>query len=190
MKYKINLLDKLLKKERDSRAQKLRGLIYSVLSLGVLFLVLFQATLEVKSMVRVIDFEEAKLAKITAEYQKYKETIMVVNKSDIELLDRLQNNRIFWTKKLAVTAHYLPSDYWIEKLDFNKKLYNVNGYGYINPEQKQLITVDDYLNLLRVDSTFNDDFNLTYLNSIVRTDEKNGVERVMFEFSSQRGGGN
>ena len=59
MKYKINLLDKLLKKERHDRAQKLRGVIYSALSIGVLLLVLFQAALEVKSMVQIIDFEEA-----------------------------------------------------------------------------------------------------------------------------------
>jgi hypothetical protein len=79
-------------------------------------------------------------------------------------------------------AYHLPENYWITDFSYNGTVYNVKGYGYITPHQEQLITVDDYLNLLREDKKFSDVFKAIFMNSVVRTDE-GYRERVSFEYS-------
>ena len=74
-----------------------------------------------------------------------------------------------------------------KRFGYKSPIYKVVGYGYISPEQEQLITLDGYLNELRGDSTFADKFIVTYLNSTVREDE-HGKKRVSFDFSSEKRG--
>lgn len=184
MKYTINLIQDLLVEEKREKRRKLRQLTYFTTAMAILVTALFYTTLQVLSMRQMIEFEKEKLAKIEEEYRKYQATSMIVNRSDIELLDKLQRDRVFWTEKLAATALHLPDEYWIEKIGFSNT-YKVSGYGLIEPEQEQLITVDDYLNLLRADTTFNYDFPIVFLNAVTRTDEGKTM-RVSFELSSNR----
>lgn len=80
-----------------------------------------------------------------------------------------------------------PNPYWITSFGYNRTQFIVKGYGLISPEQEQLITIDDYLNNLRKDSSFSDVFTNCYLNSTVRQDD--GVkERVSFDFSAEKPG--
>ncbi len=188
MKYTINFVRKIREEEKKVEARRLRTLTLSVICFGALCLGIFYSALQIFEMEQTLQDERDKLARIEAEYRKYRATEMIVNKADIELLDYLQNGRIFWTKKLAAMAFHLPDNYWITSFGYGRNLYKVNGYGYISPEQEQLITLDDYLNELRKDSTFNDDFIVTFLNSTVRQDEK-GKKRVSFDFSSNKRGG-
>ncbi len=184
MKYSVNMIQDLLKEEKRIKIRTLRRVTYMLLAFGILLLALFYAALKFLYMKQLIDFEQAKLDKIEEEYNKYQNISMVVNRMDIELLDKLQHDRIFWTKKLVATALYLPENYWIEEIYYDK-IYSVNGYGYTVPEQKQLITMDSYLNMLRKDSTFNNDFTTTSLNLVVRNDEDN-IERVLFKLSASK----
>ncbi len=110
-----------------------------------------------------------------------------MNKADIELLDKLQNSRVFWTKKLMVMAHCLPANFWIKRLDYGKKMLTVEGYGYISPQQQQLITLDEYLHALRQDGMFNDVFKSVYLNSTIRNDDEQRRARVSFSYSAAEG---
>lgn len=183
MKYQINLVRKLRSEEVQAGHRKFQTLVLITICFGVLALSVFFASLQVLRMMLVLHNEQNKLARIETEYAKYKETRMIVDKSDIELLDKLQNGRIFWTKKLASMAFYLPENYWITDFGYNAALYNVKGYGYISPKQEQLITLDDYLNQLRADSNFCDIFKTTYLNSTIRNDE-GGRQRVSFDYSA------
>jgi hypothetical protein len=189
MKYRANLIKEILKEEKIQKARSLRRVLYSWTAFGILALVMLDATFKVINMRQLISFEQEKLDKIVAEYETYQKTEMTVNRMDIELLDQLQHNRVFWTKKLAATALYLPEQYWIENISFSTK-YEVSGYGYMVPEQKQLMTIDSYLNFLRADTTFNDDFPISFLDAVVRADEDEkgkSVERVLFELSATKG---
>ncbi len=188
MKYRANLITEILKEEKVQKAKSLRRIFYSWIAFGVLALVILDASFKVIKMNQLISFEQEKLDRIVAEYETYKATEMTINRMDIELLDNLQNNRIFWTKKLASTARYLPDQYWIEKISFNNK-YEVSGFGYTVPEQQQLMTLDSYLNFLRADTTFNDDFPISFLKAVVRADEDEkgtSIERVLFELSATK----
>ncbi len=187
MKYSINLVRKLREEEKRAEARRLRTVVLSFICFGALCLALIYSAFQVLDMERVLQDERNKLARIEAEYRKYQKTRMIVTKADIELLDGLQNGRIFWTKKLAAMAFHLPENYWITRFGYKSPTYKVDGFGYISPEQEQLITLDNYLNKLRNDSTFADKFIVTFLNSTVREDER-GKMRVSFDFSSENRG--
>jgi Tfp pilus assembly protein PilN len=183
MKYSINLVRTMRIEERRAEARRVRVLTLSGICFGVLALAVFYTVLDVFMMETTLRDEREKLARIEQEYKRYKETTMIVNKADIELLNQLQSGRIFWTKKLAAMASHLPENYWITDFNFGQSSFDVKGYGYITGDQRQLVTIDDYLNLLRADSTFNDVFTKVYFNSTERTDEGDR-ERVSFHYSA------
>ncbi|MBN2037672.1 MAG: hypothetical protein JW768_13105 [Chitinispirillaceae bacterium] len=183
MKFKLNLIRELLAEQRAREAvrRKVAALVavcYSLLGI-ILVYGIFQ-TFMMRSM--VID-ERTRLAVVTEEYQHYKATEMIVSKADVELLDRLQRSRIFWTKKLLAMANYLPGNYWITEFGYDRTAFGVDGYGYISEKQEQLITLHDYLDGLRKEPTFNDVFPSIYLNSTIRKDDKQNRRRVSFSYS-------
>ncbi|MBN1306860.1 MAG: hypothetical protein JXA18_03015 [Chitinispirillaceae bacterium] len=191
MKYRINLVERIRQQEKQEQVQKSTATLITVLSFVLLFLACTYAASTVLKMRTALEAERRKLDRIEAEYRKYQETRMIVDKADIELLDRLQTGRIFWTKKLAAMAFHLPNrppnPYWITRFSYNKGVLNVKGYGLISPMQEQLITIDDYLNNLRADTAFSDVFGSCHFNSTVLNDE-GGRERVSFDYSAEKKG--
>ena len=183
MKYAINLIRTLRIEERKTEIKRVRMLSLTTISLAILALALFYSALQVVMMENTLKEEREKLARIESDYKRYQETTMIVNKADIELLNQLQSERIFWTKKLAAMAYHLPENYWITDFGYSQSMFEVKGYGYITESQRQLVTIDDYLNLLRADTTYRDVFKEIYLNSTERKDEE-GRERVSFHYSS------
>ena len=183
MKYAINLVRQIRLEEK--KAIQLQNRIFTLAAScsGVLFIAILIMVFQILAMRTILSTEKQELNRITTEYGKYRATRMVIDKADIERLDSLQSNRIFWTKKLAAMAYHLPNNYWITKFGFDGKVMKVSGYGYISTQQEQLITLDDYLNKLRVDSTYKDIFATTYFNAVARSDDKER-SRVSFEFSS------
>jgi Tfp pilus assembly protein PilN len=185
MNYSINLVRQIRLEEQKLIKQKDRIFILAASCTAVLIIACLLFLSQVLSMESKLNVERQVLARIEQEYGKYRATRMVIDKADIERLDSLQSARIFWTKKLAALAYYLPENYWITSFKFDGKTLGVQGNGYISADQKQLITLDDYLNKLRVDSTYNDVFKTTYFNVVNRSDEE-GRSRVVFEYSSLR----
>lgn len=183
MRYGINLVRELRQKERRQHDRRRAVLVTALVSFAVLVAALTYGAANIGAMRRVIRDEREQLARIETEYHKYKETKMIVDKADLELLDRLQSNRVFWTSKLASMALHLPEDYWITGFDYRQHRFTVEGYGYISPEQRQLITLDAYLYLLRTDSSYNDVFDATALLGTERDDEHRR-RRVNFEYVS------
>lgn len=182
--YTHNLVRDQIQAEKNERKSQLLKVTLTAVFLGLLFPAVLYYVMNIITMKGVLDRERAKLHTLEEEYKKYTATRQVVDKADIELLDSLQNMRIFWTRKLAAIAQHLPDNYWITNFNYGKSNdLKVAGYGYISPQQEQLITLDDYLNRLRHDSTFNDDFRSTYLNMTRREDE-GSRDRVSFEYSA------
>jgi hypothetical protein len=187
MRYNINLIRELRADER--RASELRDRLFTIAlsCIGLIGIAAITFTFQVLGMEAKLANERTQLARIELEYSKYKTTRMVIDKADIERLDSLQANRVYWTKKLVAMAVYLPENYWIIAFGFDGKLYSVEGYGYITQKQEQLITLDEYLNKLRADQSYNDVFKLTAFNVVSRADEeKEKRERVNFKYSSSR----
>ncbi len=191
MKYAINLVKEDRIAEKRELAKSKRLFIYASICFGLLGLSFIYSVFEVLSMQRVLWEQEERLTQIETRYKKYKSTKMIVQKSDIELLNRLQSNRIFWTKKLAAMALHLPEKYRIIKFAFDGEKLTVSGYGYITPDQEQLVVLNKYLNSLREDKTYSDDFKATTFGYTERNDEKSKYKvkrRVTFEFSSTKHG--
>ncbi|MBN1982868.1 MAG: hypothetical protein JW795_15145 [Chitinivibrionales bacterium] len=187
MKYSINHIRTLRLTQKRSASIRMRVAVIIAGSLLLLAGAVGYSVVEVIAMNVVIDQEQQRYNLIETEYSKYQQTQMIINKEDIELLDGLQNNRIFWTKKLEAMASPLPENYWITRFDYTNGAFTVEGYGYISNKQEQLITLDDYLSILRKDTNFCDVFSVTRLNSTTRADE-NGKMRVSFDFTSNSNG--
>jgi hypothetical protein len=187
VRYNINLIRELRAQEHRSIELRNRLFTIALTCIGILGISSIMFTFQVLGMEAKLSNERVALAKIEQEYSKYRATRMVIDKADIERLDSLQANRIFWTKKLAAMAVYLPENYWVISFGFDGRVYRVKGYGYITEKQEQLITLDDYLNKLRADSSYSDVFKATLFEDVARSDEeKEKRERVSFDYASAR----
>lgn len=182
MKYRFNLVREIQQEQRDAERLRIRMSGFALLSFGLLGISFFFATLQTLAMQSNVRSERARLKKVVDEFQQYKSSVMFVNKSDVEMLDQLQNKRIFWTAKLVTLARYLPDNYWITRFGFTKNELSVGGYGYITPRQQQLITLDDYLARLRQDKMFNDVFKQVALTATSRNDDEQKRARVSFSY--------
>ncbi len=186
MKYSINLIENIRRDERRNRVRKNRLLFYTALSFLLFFVAVAFSYRNVEEMKSVVDKERAKLESLQAQFQKYQSTTMIVNRTDIENLNRLQGDRIFWTKKLSSIALHLPENYWITHFSYQGNIFEVQGFGYITKEQQQLMVLDTFVNQLRGDTLFNDVFTEISLASVMRSDEGE-LERVHFSVTSRGG---
>lgn len=184
--YHLNLIRDLREKERKVERQKRLSVILGLGCFGFFLLSLIYSGLTIWQMERVLTNEGKKLAYLKQEYNKYTAARLIVDKSDVELLDGLQSKGIFWTRKLAALAKHLPESYAITSFKFSRGQIDVTGNGSAGPKQDQLLILDDYLGKLRSDTAFSDVFPLVFLNSADRRD--NG--RVAFMFTCVTRGGN
>lgn len=185
MKYNINYVRSIRQEERRAERQ---GRIQAALlggGLAALSLALLYAVMQVLDMRTALAAERAELNRIAQEYRKYSEAQMTVTKADVELLSSLQERRIYWTRVIAAMAGHLPPDYWITSLEYKNNTFLVKGFGYISPQQEQLISLDTYLNDLRLDDAHAGVFPATHLKIVERRDEKQ-YQRVGFEFAAER----
>lgn len=180
--YRINLIREMREREKKAEQQRSMTATIGIACFGLFLLSLIYSGLTIWRMESVIAGEQVKLNHLKQEYQKYTAASLIVDKSDIELLNDLQGRGIFWTKKLATMAKYLPDNYSITRFTYGNNEMKVSGYGFISPQQDQLLILDGYLNRLRADSTFADVFTKLHLNSAQRTEE--GGARVAFDFSA------
>ncbi len=181
--YRINLIRELRDREKKSEKQKSLAVTIGVACFIFFLISLLYSGFTMWRMENVIGSEQLKLTRLKQEYNKYKVTQLIVDKSDIELLNELQGRGMLWTRKLATMAKHLPDNYWITRFSYANNELRVTGYGYIPPNQDQLLVIDSYLNSLRIDTSFTDQFPHVQLNSAQRTEE-NGNSRVAFDFSA------
>jgi Tfp pilus assembly protein PilN len=189
MKYKINLFREIQRIQRETQVKRIKSVGVVSVSFGLLGLAMFFTVLQIFAMKASVAEERRRLDRIQAEYQRYRTSMMIVNKSDIENLDKIQGNRIFWTRVLFAMARYLPASFWITRFEYEGQALTVEGYGYITPAQQQLIILDDYLNTLRADPQFGAVFKQVYLNSAIRNDDEDDRARVSFSFTGVAAGG-
>lgn len=181
--YQINLIRALREKERDAERKKRLTFLFFTGCFGVLILTVLYSGMTVWQMERVLKSEEKKVAYLKNEYRKYASSRLIVDKTDVELLNSLQGKGIFWTKKLAAMAKHLPESYAITRFSYQEGELQVSGWGYVTSKQDQLLILDDYLRRLRMDTTFSDIFKTIYLSRADRQSEDGG-NRVNFEFSA------
>ncbi|MDR2592478.1 MAG: hypothetical protein LBC59_06705 [Chitinispirillales bacterium] len=202
IRYSTNLMKSALAAEKRDNESRLKMALLFIVCFGALGGAAIYVYAQISLMEHTLYAERLKLLKVEAEYRNYQEEVSVVNKADVELLGRLQTNRIYWTRKLDAMARYLPEaepiSYWITKFGYNdnSKTFTVNGYGYITQRQEQLLELERYLDSLRANPSYAYIFGATYLKSAVRSDEqplrptdpRRERERVSFEYASLRKG--
>ena len=179
--YRVNLIRELRDLEVRKERKRRLTVILGVGCFGFFLLSLLYSALTMMQMERVLGREKDKVERLRLEYQKYTAAKLIVDKSDIELLNDLQGKGVFWTKKLAAMAKHLPDNYWITRFAYSENQLEVEGYGYANNQQDQLLVLDGYLNSLRQDSVFTETFARIQLKTVDRRVESN---RIAFGFSA------
>jgi hypothetical protein len=179
--YRLNLIRELRERELKSERRNRLSVILSLGCFGFFVLSLLYSALTIMQMEHVLSAEEEKVNRLKVEYQKYTAAKLIVDKSDIELLNGLQGKGIFWTRKLVALAKHLPENFSITAFSFNNDVLLVKGHGYAGPKQDELLILDNYLNELRADSTFSNTFLKIQLNLVVRGED---ASRVNFDFSA------
>jgi hypothetical protein len=179
--YRINLIRDLRERELKSERRNRLTLILAVGCFGFFLLSILYSGLTMWQMEKVLDVENDKLNRLHAEYQKYTAARLIVDKSDLELLNELQGKGVFWTKKLVAMAKHLPDNYTITGFSYLNNELKVTGHGQSSQQQDQLLILDKYLNNLRADTTFSNIFKKLQLNA---ADRKGEGGRVAFEFSA------
>jgi hypothetical protein len=185
MRYKTSMIRAIRNEEKHAETLHLRLLVIAAGSFGVLGVAVFFLALQVFAMNSVIQMERNDLMRIQQEYKGYRATTEIIERQDIEQLNRLKKSSVLWTKKLAVIAHHLPENYWITDIQFGSGAMIVKGYGLLQHKQDQLIIINGYLDRLRADTLFNDLFRTISLESTERIADETGQEKVRFEFSAK-----
>ncbi|MDR3012064.1 MAG: hypothetical protein LBU70_02495 [Chitinispirillales bacterium] len=207
MMYRMNLVRSIRVAEQQTAQHTSRLLLMLAICFGILLLCGLSTMVRMSSMKRVNTNEVRRIAALRTELENYErmrrqeDANVVIDKADIELLNTLLADRVYWTRVLQSMATHLPDEdpisYWITKFAYreNTKTLTVGGFGYITDEQEQLLALDEYLNLLRADTNFSNVFSTTFLRSVERNDETVGSsgrgvsrERVNFEYNSMRRG--
>jgi hypothetical protein len=181
MLYRMNLIRELRERELKRERQNRLALILGFGCFGFFLVSVLYSGITIWQMENVLDRENRKLTHLHEQYRKYAAARLIVDKSDLELLNDLQGKGVFWTKKLAAMAKHLPDDYMITGFSYLNNELKIAGYGYASPKQDQLLILDGYLNALRTDTTFSDTFKMLQLNS---ADRKGEAGRILFEFSA------
>ena len=179
--YRLNLIRELREREVKSEQKRRMTLILGLGCFGFFILSLLYSGLTIWQMEGVLNHEEKKVKELKQEYQKYKSSKLIVDKSDLELLNSLQGKGIFWTKKFVAIAKHLPDNYTITSFTYGNDQLKVAGYGSLSEQQDQLLVLDDYLNRLRADTSFSDTFKQLQLNL---ADRKSEGGLVLFEFTA------
>ncbi|MBD3321340.1 MAG: hypothetical protein GF350_09630 [Chitinivibrionales bacterium] len=184
MRYEINMIRSVREMERRAQQRRVFSLALSAIAIGLLALSFFYATLQVLTMESVLRQEKNKLKLVENEYEQYQETQQIVEKDDVELLDKLQNGKVFWTRILAAVAHYLPDNYWTTEFSFNSEVLNIKGEGYISRSQDQLVVLDKYIRSLENDPRFSSVFKSASLVSAERSSKEDN--KIAFNISAER----
>jgi hypothetical protein len=181
--YRINLIRDLREQEFRKERKRRMALIVGLGCFGFFVISVLYSSLTIWQMEGVLKNERLKVDHLKQEYQKYTATRLIVDKSDLELLNGLQGKGIFWTKKLAAVAKYLPDNYWITQFSYGSEHLRVTGFGYVGPQQDHLLVLNAYLDKLRADTSFADAFKAVQLISVDRGGEA-GQARCAFEFTA------
>jgi Tfp pilus assembly protein PilN len=181
--YRINLIRDLREQELRQERKRRMAMIVGLGCFGFFLISVLYSSLTIWQMEDVLKRERQKVDHLKQEYQKYTATRLIVDKSDLELLNGLQGKGIFWTKKLAAVAKYLPDNYWITQFSYGAEHLKVTGFGSVGPQQDQLLVMNAYLDKLRADTTFSDAFKAVQLISVDRIGEA-GAGRCAFEFTA------
>lgn len=182
--YRLNLIRDLRESEVQAERRQRLMVIIGLGCFGFFLLSVLYSALTIVQMENVLTSESDKVNRLQQEYRKYAAAKLIVDKSDIELLNDLKGRGIFWTKKLASMAKHLPENYWITGFSYRNNMLTVQGFGYSNARQDHLLVLDRYLNELRHDTTFSDTFSGLQLNMAERKEEGG---KIAFNFSALTG---
>ncbi|MBC8215799.1 MAG: PilN domain-containing protein [Candidatus Marinimicrobia bacterium] len=96
----------------------------------------------------------------------HKEGQIDISKKNILQLSKLESGQILWSPKLQALAKITPDDMAVTELEYKNERLIISAISKLHPGEKEFSVIDNFIQLLKNNSEFADDFKtITFLNS-------------------------
>ena len=141
----------------EKRKESLRWIIFSTICITLIGVLSWQIYLNY-SLGALITKRNNRIEDIRNKTQALKAEGIDLSKKDIEALYDLENNRIFWTKKIQALSKITPEDMAITELSFISNRFVISAISPLLPNEKEFKVIDKFINLLENEIEFSKDF--------------------------------
>ena len=163
----------------EEKIEKSRWIIFgSIISLFVILMIWF-AIINYSINSLIFDRKET-IEQLAEDIDKLKKEGQVeLSKKDIESLYKLDNERIFWAKKLLILSEITPVEMAIIELEYDKRKLIIAAITRLN-EEKEFEIVKSFIGLLKNNEEFSKDFSSIQFLKSERTRVR-GQENMIFK---------
>mgnify|MGYP001357228489 CR=1 FL=1 len=136
------------------------------------------------SLGSLIDQRETRIDDIIVKTKSLKKEGIDLSKKDIESYHNFEIGRIFWAKKLELLSSITPDYMAITELDYRNGRFVVSAISQVNPDEKDFMVIDKFINLLKDTDEFSQTFKtIKFLNS--ERSVSRGVEILSFKVEAK-----
>ena len=167
----------------EEKAEKNRWVIFGVIVSLFLLLIIWFMTIN-SSINNLISDRYATIDKLEKEIELLKKEGQVeLSKSDIESLYKLDNERIFWAKKLLILSEITPVEMAITEIEYDKRKLIIAAITRLN-EEKEFEIVKSFIELLKSNKEFSEDFSSIQFLKSERTRVR-GQDNMIFKVEAK-----
>lgn len=105
-----------------------------------------------------LDSRKNLLHKIRKEIKSYQVSGEYLSSNDLEKINDVSSQRIFWAKKLVALSDITTEKLAITKFTFKNNVLSLYGITKIDKDQKEFDLIDKFISDLKANSAINDDF--------------------------------
>jgi Tfp pilus assembly protein PilN len=156
MYFKINL-NKL--EDTSLALKKKRAELSLFISLAFLVLLLFSAALYINiRLSRKENAFEKTIHDLKAQIKQLQESEHFISEAEVYSLNRLNSQRVFWTKKLESLANMVGDKISLTEIKYNRGVLYIRGIAKVKRTQNNFNLVSDFLERIKADKNFTRDF--------------------------------
>ena len=104
--------------------------------------------------------------------QLKKEGKINLSKSDIKILNKLENKRMFWAPKLIALSEITPDRMSITGFEYDHKRLKISAISSVDKTQKDFDIVEDFMRRISENEEFNNDFKDIKFESMEKSNAK------------------
>lgn len=164
--FEINVHRETLEQKRRARQGRVRALFIQTIYVALLALFTGVFTLHLLVLHERISAKEDELRKVGELLASYEPSNGGVSLEKVHLVSKIKGGQPKWGEKLQVLSSLLPPQMWLTEIHLTEETVEgalrdallVSGSTYITEEHNALDTIVEFLNALRDDKSFSEDF--------------------------------
>ena len=131
----------------------------------------------------IINQKKTEISRLKQEIQQLQSRGKNLSKDDILSFADLEHERFLWAKNLELLGKMTPEDMAITGLRFKRQKMFINGVALTFEDRKDFEIIDEYLQTLKINKEFSDNFNRIKLEDYDRISVR-GQEIIRFEIQA------